>query len=135
MNAVDLERLDALAAERDSLQNRLRAIRSASVVSATNYSQTGTGSGTGDPVASAVVSAAEVEDDIVRIVLEMVEIIDTIPPMKTRKIFRRRYINRFAWAQIADEMGYISVDGPKKRMRGYKKGLFVPSRTPLNGVK
>lgn len=135
MTATDLERLDNLAAETNKLRSRLESLRNASPVSATNYSQTGAGSGTGDPVAEAACSAADIEEEILRNVLEMVEIIDKIPSEKTRKIFRRRYINQKTWAQIADELGYVSAQGPRKRMKGYKMAVSLPSAYPPNGVK
>lgn len=135
MTAADLERLDNLVAETNRLRSRLESLRNASPVSATNYSQTGGNGGAGDPVAEAACSAADIEEEILRNVLEMVEIIDKIPSEKTRKIFRRRYINQKTWAQIADELGYVSAQGPRKRMKGYKMAVSVPSEYPSNGVK
>ena len=135
MTAADLERLDELRKETNKLRSRLEWLRNASEVSAVNYSVTGVGSGTGDPVAEAACSAADIEEEILRNVLEMVEIIDKIPSGKTRKIFRRRYINQKTWAQIADELGYVSAQGPRKRMKGYKMAVSVPSAYPQNGVK
>ena len=135
MTAADLKRLDELREATNKLRSRLESLRNASVVSATNYSQTGAGSGTGDPVAEAACSAADVEEQILRNVLEMVEIIDKIPSEKTRKIFRRRYINQQTWSQIADEMGYVSAQGPRKRMNRYKMASPVPSAYPRKGVE
>lgn len=135
MTATDLERLDDLRKETNKLRSRLESLRNASTVSAVNYSGAGVGSGTGDPVAEAACSAADIEEEILRNVLEMVEIIDKIPSEKTRKIFRRRYINQKTWAQIADELGYVSAQGPRKRMKGYKMAVSVPSAYPQNGVK
>lgn len=135
MTATDLERLDSLTAETKQLRSRLESLRNASPVSATNYSQTGGNGGTGDPVAEAACSAADIEEGILRNVLEMVEIIDKIPSEKTRKIFRRRYINQRTWSQIADELGYVSAQGPRKRMKGYKMAVSVPSAYPSKGVK
>lgn len=135
MTAADLKRLDELATDTKDLRAELSRLRNASPVSATNYSSSGAGSGTGDPVAEAACSAADVEEQILRNVLEMVEIIDKIPSEKTRKIFRRRYINQQTWSQIADEMGYVSAQGPRKRMNRYKMAIPVPSVYPRNGVK
>lgn len=135
MTAADLKRLDELHKETNKLRSRLESLRNASVVSATNYSQTGGNGGTGDPVAEAACSVADVEEEILRNVLEMVEIIDKIPSEKTRKIFRRRYINQRTWSQIADELGYVSAQGPRKRMKGYKMAVSVPSVYPSKGVK
>ena len=135
MTAADLERLDNLAAETKQLRSRLESLRNASPVSAVNYSWTGGNGGTSDPVAEAACSAVDVEEEILRNVLEMVEIIDKIPSEKTRKIFRRRYINQRTWSQIADELGYVSAQGPRKRMKGYKMAVSVPSAYPSKGVK
>lgn len=135
MTAADLERLDELREETNRLRSRLESLRNASLVSAVNYSGTGGNGGTGDPVAEAACSAVDVEEEILRNVLEMVEIIDKIPSEKTRKIFRRRYINQRTWSQIADELGYVSAQGPRKRMKGYKMAVSVPSAYPSNGVK
>lgn len=135
MTAADLKRLDELAVKTKDLRAELSRLRNASPVSTTNYSGTGGNGGTGDPVAEAACSAADVEEQILHNVLEMVEIIDKIPSEKTRKIFRRRYINQQTWSQIADEMGYVSAQGPRKRMKGYKMAISVPSVYPSNGVK
>lgn len=135
MTASDLERLDELRKETNKLRSRLESLRNASPVSAVNYSGAGAGSGTGDPVAEAACSAVDIEEEMLRNVLEMVEIIDKIPSEKTRKIFRRRYINQKTWAQIADELGYVSAQGPRKRMKGYKMAVSVPSAYHQNGVK
>lgn len=135
MTEADLERLDKLRNETKQLRSRLESLRNASTVSAVNYSGTGVGSGTGDPVSRTACSVADIEDQILHNVLEMVEIIDKIPSEKTRKIFRRRYINQQTWSQIADEMGYVSAQGPRKRMNRYKMAIPVPSVYPRNGVK
>ena len=135
MNVSDLERLDELRKETNRLRSRLESLRNASEVSAVNYSGTGGNGGTGDPVSRTACSVADIEDQILHDVLEMVEIIDKIPSEKTRKIFRRRYINQQTWSQIADEMGYVSAQGPRKRMNRYKMAIPVPSVYPRNGVK
>lgn len=135
MTAADLKRLDELREETSGLRSRLESLRNASPVSAVNYSGTGGNGGTGDPVSRTACSAADIEEEILRNVLEMVEIIDKIPSEKTRKIFRRRYINQRTWSQIADELGYVSAQGPRKRMKGYKMAVSVPSAYPSKGVK
>lgn len=135
MTTDDLNRLDELRKETNKLRSRLESLRNASPVSAVNYSGTGGNGGTGDPVAEAACSAVDIEEEILRNVLEMVEIIDKIPSEKTRKIFRRRYINQRTWSQIADELGYVSAQGPRKRMKGYKMAVSVPSAYPSKGVK
>lgn len=123
MTAADLKRLDELREETNSLRNRLESLRNASMVSATNYSQTGTGSGTGDCVSCAVLSVMGVEDKIRQAQAAMLDIIDTIPDAKTRKIFRRKYIDLCTWNQIADEFGYADEQGPRARVRRYKKAV------------
>lgn len=68
-------------------------------------------------------------------VLEMVELIDTIPKEKTRKIFRMRYIYGYSWRKIADKMEYDSSRGPRIRVQRYKKAISVPFQEPKNNVK
>ena len=139
MTAADLERLDELREETNRLRSRLERLRNASVVSATNYSQTGGNGGTGDPVSRTACSAADIEEEMLRNVLEMVEIIDKIPSEKTRKIFRRRYINRRTWSQIADELGYSDERNLRRRVSRYKNrvknGEYSPVMTLPNSVK
>ena len=139
MTAADLKRLDELREETNKLRNRLESLRNASVVSATNYSQTGGNGGTGDPVSRTACSAADIEEEMLRNVLEMVEIIDKIPSEKTRKIFRRRYINRRTWSQIADELGYSDERNLRRRVSRYKNrvknGEYSPVMTLPNSVK
>lgn len=128
MTAADLERLDELAAKTKDLRAELSRLRNASEVSALNYSGTGAGSGTGDCVSRMVVSVMEVEDELRQVQIIMLDIIDTIPDAKTRKIFRRRYIDLYTWNQIADELGYSDDQGPRARMRRYKKAVMCNFR-------
>ena len=92
MTAADLERLDNLAAETKQLRSRLESLRNASPVSAVNYSGAGGNGGTGDPVAESACSVADIEEGMLRNVLEMVEIIDGVPTPYTRRVMRMRYI-------------------------------------------
>lgn len=123
MTTDDLKRLDELREETNSLRIRLESLRNASVVSAVNYSGTGAGSGTGDCVSRMVLSVMAVEDKVRRAQADMLDIIDTIPDAKTRKIFRRKYIDLWTWNQIADEFGYADEQGPRARVRRYKKAV------------
>ena len=123
MTAAELDRLNEMYAETEHLQNRLNAIRNASEVSATNYSQTAAGIGTGDRVSRTVLSVMDVEDKIRRAQACMLDIIDTISDAKTRKICRRRYIDRRTWSQITDEMGYIDADSARRRWRRFVKAV------------
>ena len=123
MTADDLKRLDNLAAETNRLRSRLESLRNASPVSAINYSGTGVGSGTGDCVSRTVISVMTIEDKIRQVQAAMLDIIDTIPDAKTRKIFRRKYIDLCTWNQIADEFGYADEQGPRARVRRYKKAV------------
>lgn len=123
MTTADLERLDELHKETNGLRNRLESLRNASAVSATNYSGTGAGSGTGDCVSRTVLSVMTIEDKIRQVQAAMLDIIDTIPDAKTRKIFRRKYIDLCTWNQIADEFGYADEQGPRARVRRYKKAV------------
>lgn len=123
MTAADLKRLDELRKETNKLRTRLEWLRNASEVSAVNYSMAGVGSGTGDCVSRAVLSVIAVEDKIRQAQAAMLDIIDTIPDAKTRKIFRRKYIDLRTWNQIADEFGYADEQGPRARVRRYKKAV------------
>ena len=71
----------------------------------------------------AVLSVMDVEDKIRQAQAAMLDIIDTIPNVKTRKIFRRKYIDLCTWNQIADEFGYADEQGPRARVRRYKKAV------------
>ena len=123
MTAADLKRLDELREDTNKLRSRLESLRNASVVSATNYSGAGAGSGTGDCVSRTVISVMTIEDKIRQVQAAMLDIIDTIPDAKTRKIFRRKYIDLCTWNQIADEFGYADEQGPRARVRRYKKAV------------
>ena len=130
MTAADLERLDNLAAETKQLRSRLEWLRNASPVSATNYSSSGAGSGTSDPVAKAACSAADIEDQILHNVLEMVEIIDSVPKPYTRRVMRMRYINGDSWGRIAQELGYTDSAAPYRLLLRYRKRIM--SKHPRN---
>lgn len=123
MTAADLERLGDLAKDTKELRDELNRLRNASPVSATNYSSSGAGSGTGDCVSRMVLSVMDVEDKIRQAQAAMLDIIDTITDAKTRKIFRRKYIDLCTWNQIADEFGYADEQGPRARVRRYKKAV------------
>ena len=130
MTAADLERLDELAAKTKQLRSRLESLRSASPVSATNYSQAGGKGSTGDPVAKAACSAADIEDQILRNVLEMVEIIDGVPTPYTRRVMRMRHINGYSWGRIAQELGYTDSAAPYRLLLRYRKRIM--SKHPRN---
>ena len=130
MTAADLERLDELAVKTKDLRDELSRLRNASPVSATNYSSSGAGSGTGDPVAKAACSAADVEEQILRNVLEMVEIIDSVPTPYTRRVMRMRYINGDSWGRIAQELGYTDSAAPYRLLLRYRKRIM--SKHPRN---
>ena len=123
MTAADLERLDDLRKETNKLRSRIESLRNASPVSAVNYSGTGGNGGTGDCVSRTVISVMTIEDKIRQVQAAMLDIIDTIPDAKTRKIFRRKYIDLCTWNQIADEFGYADEQGPRARVRRYKKAV------------
>ena len=130
MTAADLERLDELSKETNRLRSRLESLRNASPVSATNYSQTGGNGGTGDPVAEAACSAVDVEEEMLRNVLEMVEIIDSVPTPYTRRVMRMRYINGYSWGRIAQELGYTDSAAPYRLLLRYRKRIM--SKHPRN---
>ena len=130
MTAADLERLDELAAKTKQLRSRLESLRNASEVSAVNYSGTGGNGGMGDPVAKAACSAADVEEQILRNVLEMVEIIDSVPTPYTRRVMRMRYISGYSWGRIAQELGYTDSAAPYRLLLRYRKRIM--SKHPRN---
>ena len=130
MTAADLERLDELREATNKLRSRLESLRNASVVSATNYSQTGGNGGTGDPVSHTACSVADIEDQILHNVLEMVEIIDSVPTPYTRRVMRMRYINGYSWGRIAQELGYTDSAAPYRLLLRYRKRIM--SKHPRN---
>lgn len=130
MTATDLKRLDELAADTKDLRAELSRLRNASVVSATNYSQTGGNGGTGDPVAKAACSVADVEEEILRNVLEMVEIIDGVPKPHIRRVMRKRYINGHSWKRIAEELHYEDKAAPYRLILRYRNRVM--SKHPEN---
>ena len=139
MTAADLERLDELREETNKLRSRLESLRNASVVSATNYSQTGGNGGTGDPVAEAACSAADLDRKIRENEFEMRMIINMIPSQKTREIFDRKYIECQSEDRIADEMGYLEKRGITRRVERFRKavknGKYDPFLSASRGVK
>ena len=139
MNAADLKRLDELRKETNRLRSRLESLRNASEVSAVNYSGTGAGSGTGDPVAEAACSAADLDKKIRENEFEMRMIINMIPSQKTREIFDRKYIECQSDDRIADEMGYLEKRGVTRRVERFRKavknGKYDPFLSASRGVK
>lgn len=139
MTAADLERLDGLADETKKLRTELSRLRNASPVSATNYSSSGAGSGTGDPVAEAACSAADLDRKIRENEFEMRMIINMIPSQKTREIFDRKYIECQPEDRIADEMGYLEKRGITRRVERFrtavKNGKYDPFLSASRGVK
>lgn len=124
MTAKDVQRLDRLRDEVHDLRERLRELQDASVVSATIYSQASGGGGTGDPVSRTATLLVDLEDKIIHGILEMVEIIDSIPNERSRRIFMRRYINHCSWSEIADEFGYKDPNYAARHVRRVKKAGF-----------
>lgn len=139
MTAADLNRLDELRKETNKLRSRLESLRNASPVSATNYSGVGAGSGTGDPVAEAACSAADIDRKIRENEFEMRMIINMIPSQKTREIFDRKYIECQSEDRIADEMGYLEKRGVTRRVERFrtavKNGKYDPFLSASRGVK
>ena len=139
MTAADLERLDELAADTKDLRAELSRLRSASLVSAVNYSGTGGNGGTGDPVAEAACSAVDLDRKIRENEFEMRMIINMIPSQKTREIFDRKYIECQSEDRIADEMGYLEKRGITRRVERFRKavknGKYDPFLSASRGVK
>lgn len=130
MTAADLERLDELREATNKLKSRLESLRNASEVSAVNYSGTCGNGGTGDPVSRTACSVADIEDQILHNVLEMVEIIDGVPTPYTRRVMRMRYINGYSWGRIAQELGYADSAAPYRLLLRYRKRIM--SKHPRN---
>lgn len=139
MTTADLERLDELAADTKDMRAELSRLRSASPVSAVNYSGTGGNCGTGDPVAEAACSAADLDRKIRENEFEMRMIINMIPSQKTREIFDRKYIECQSEDRIADEMGYLEKRGITRRVERFrtavKNGKYDPFLSASRGVK
>ena len=127
MTAKDLTRLDELYTETKGLRSRLRELKSASVVSATNYSRSGAGGGTGDCVSRTVENIVSTEQEIAQNQIEMGDIINTIQSEDLRELFRRKYIHRQTWQRIADEMSRYSGDSkaPERRLKRVRKRMGV----------
>lgn len=139
MTAADLDRLDDLREATNKLRSRLESLRNASPVSAVNYSGAGGNGGTGDPVAKAACSAADLDRKIRENEFEMRMIINMIPSQKTREIFDRKYIECQSEDRIADEMGYLEKRGVTRRMERFrqavKNGKYDPFLSASRGVK
>ena len=74
--------------------------------------------------------AADIEDQILHNVLEMVEIIDSVPTPYTRRVMRMRYINGYSWGRIAQELGYTDSAAPYRLLLRYRKRIM--SKHPRN---
>ena len=139
MTAADLEHLDELAVKTKDLRTELSRLRNASEVSAVNYSGTGGNGGTGDPVAEAACSVADLDRKIRENEFEMRMIINMIPSQKTREIFDRKYIECQSEDRIADEMGYLEKRGVTRRVERFRKavknGKYDPFLSASRGVK
>lgn len=130
MTAEDFNKLDELRNDLFTLRERLSGLKSASAVSAVNYSGTGGNDGTGDSVANTAVKIVDIENAILRCVLAMVEIIDTVPKAYTRKVMRLRYVNSLSWNQIAQRLGYTDSAAPYRLLRRYRNRIM--SKQPRN---
>lgn len=141
MTAADLKRLDELAKDTKDLRAELSRLRNASEVSAVNYSGTGGNGGTGDPVAEAACSAADVEEQILHNVVDMMEIIDEVPQLHVRKVMRKRYIMGYSWRRIAEELHYADKAAPYRLLLRYRNRVMSKHpendnrQTTANGVK
>lgn len=134
MTEADLNRLDRLRDETIELREQLRRRRNASAISAVPGPHPGAIGGPGDPLGDAAVSAVEVEEQILRNVLEMVELIDTAPKAHVRRVMRRRYIDGWSWGRIAGEMGYTDSAAPYRLLCRARKAVLSKHRDFDNGM-
>ena len=132
MTAADLKRLNELRKETNKLRSRLESLRNASPVSATNYSGTGTGSGTGDPVAEVACSAVDVDRKIKDNLKEMQVIIDTVKTDnigivrdidRLHKLLELYYVEGKSYEKLYREMFYADPSGPQKYMDAFRSKL------------
>lgn len=106
MTTDDLNHLDELRGEILSLKHRLESLRNASEVSATNYSQTGTGSGTGDSVSRMVVAVDEIEYRIGMLKAESCGILRDVEPDSLQEVLALFYLEGLpSWAAVSRAMG------------------------------
>ena len=102
MTKADLKRLEEIRAELFQLRSRLESLRNASAVSAVNYSQTGAGGGTGDPVSRAVASADEVACEINELQYEGYKILCGIIDYHTKEVIALYYLHGFrSWSDVS----------------------------------
>lgn len=132
MTSADLERLDELRKETNKLRSRLESLRNASEVSAVNYSGTGVGSGTGDPVAEAACSAADIKRRIAENQVRMGDILDSVTKAQVRKVLRLYYIHGRSYTEIANELHYSDRTGPYHVIQRFRNNVLPKVRNTGN---
>lgn len=132
MTAADLKRLDELAKDTKDLRDELSRLRNASPVSATNYSSSGVGSGTGDPVAEAACSAADVERQIAENQVEMGDILDSVTKTQVRKVLRMYYVHGKSYTEIANTLHYSDRTGPYHVIQRFRNNVLTKIRNTGN---
>lgn len=106
MTKADLDRLEEIRDELKRLRSRLESLRNASVVSATNYSQTSAGGGTGDPVARMVYAMDEVEYSIGMLKTEGCGILRDVQPESLQDVLALYYLECLpSWSDVSRAMG------------------------------
>lgn len=106
MTADDLEHLEDLREQLSSLRIRLESLRSASVVSATNYSQTSVGGGTGDCVSRMICAVDDIEYSIGMLKSEGYGILREVEPQILQEVLALYYLEGLpSWAAVSRAMG------------------------------
>lgn len=106
MTAADLERLEEIREKIISAKHRLESLRSASVVSATNYSQTSVGGGTGDCVSRMICSVDDIEYSIGMLESEGYGILREVEPQSLRGMLVLYYLEGLpSWTAVSRAMG------------------------------
>lgn len=128
MTAADLKRLDELSAKTKELRAELSRLRNASEVSAVNYSGTGVGSGTGDPVSKLGDSVVDLERDIAEKQVEMSDILDTVIKYQIRKVLRLYYVHGKSCTAIAKELHYSDRTGPYRVIQRFRDSVLTKTQ-------
>lgn len=106
MTIADLKRLEEIRDELKRLRSRLEWLRNASEVSTANYSQTSTGSGTGDSVSRMVVAVDEIEYRIGMLKMHGCCILRDVEQDNLQEVLALYYLEGLpSWAEASRVMG------------------------------
>lgn len=124
MTKADLDRLEEIRDELKRLKTRIESIRNASVVSATNYSQTSTGGGTGDRVSRTVVAVDEIEYRTHMLRCEGYSILGDVQPESLQDVLALYYLECLpSWA---------AVSRARRKSRSYANDLYNDFKKQLD---